>query len=59
MLSEAPGVGHTRRDLTVAPVRFFSAYSYVIVYNPDSRPLEVVAILHGNRDVEHLLTDRL
>ena len=51
--------GHWRKDLTDAPVKFFSVYSYLIVYRPDKKPLEVVAILHGNRDVEPLLKDRL
>jgi plasmid stabilization system protein ParE len=34
-LAEFPGGGHWRRDLTEAPVRFFSVYSYLIVYRPE------------------------
>jgi len=30
-LAEAPGVGHTREDLTAANVKFFPVYSYLIV----------------------------
>jgi plasmid stabilization system protein ParE len=40
-------------------VKFFSVYSYLIVYRPESSPLQVVAILHGHRDVERLLRDRI
>ncbi|HEX3743001.1 MAG TPA: type II toxin-antitoxin system RelE/ParE family toxin [Bryobacteraceae bacterium] len=58
-LARTPGAGHWRRDLTEEPVRFFSVYSYLIVYRPDTKPLQVVAILHGYRDVARLLTERL
>ena len=54
-LAERPGIGHTRQDLTDRPVKFWSVYSYLIVYDSESRPLTVVAVLHGARDVEPLL----
>jgi antitoxin ParD1/3/4/toxin ParE1/3/4 len=54
-LSENPGAGHWRKDLTPEAVKFFPVYSYLIVYRPDTRPLQVVAILHGRRDVERML----
>ena len=54
-LAERPGIGHTRQDLTDRPVKFWSVYSYLIVYDSESRPLTIVAILHGARDVEQLL----
>ena len=57
-LAKTPGAGHWRKDLTHEPVKFFSVYSYLIVYRPESNPLQVVAILHGQRDVEQLLKDR-
>jgi antitoxin ParD1/3/4 len=53
------GAGHWRRDLTEKPVRFFSVYSFLIVCRPETKPLQVVAFLHGRRDVEELLKDRL
>jgi toxin ParE1/3/4 len=58
-LAGAPGAGHRRSDLTDAPVKFFPVYSYLIVYRPETRPLQVVAVLHGYRDVEHILNQRL
>jgi plasmid stabilization system protein ParE len=53
------GAGHWRKNLTDEPVKFFPVYSYLIVYRPDTKPLEVVSILHGRRDVEQILKDRL
>jgi plasmid stabilization system protein ParE len=58
-LARTPGAGHWRRDLTDVPVKFFSVYSYLIVYRPETKPLQVVAILHGYRDVDRVLTERL
>ena len=58
-LSENPGIGHYRRDLTDEPVKFYPVYSWLIVYRPETKPLQVVSILHGRRDVEDLLKERL
>ena len=58
-LAGRPGGGHLRKDLTDETVKFFPVYSYLIVYRPETSPLQVVAILHGRRDVEELLKDRL
>ena len=58
-LAARPGAGHWRKDLTDEPVRFFPIYSYLIVYRPETNPLQVVAILHGRRDVEQVLKDRI
>jgi antitoxin ParD1/3/4/toxin ParE1/3/4 len=57
-LAGSQGTGHRRRDLTSADVRFFPVYSYLIVYRPDTEPLQVAAILHGARDVAKLLLAR-
>ena len=58
-LSKFPGAGHTRHDLTAAEVRFFAVYSFLIVYRPETKPLQVVSILHGRRDVVGILGERL
>jgi hypothetical protein len=36
-------------------VKFWNVYSYLVVYDPASTPLTIVAILHGARDIERLL----
>jgi len=58
-LAANPGAGHWRKNLTEEPVKFFPVYSYLIVYRAGTTPLQVVSILHGRRDVEQLLRDRL
>lgn len=46
-------------DLTSVEVRFFPVYSYLIVYRPEAKPLQIVAMLHGSRELEALLAQRL
>lgn len=57
-LARNPGAGHRRKDLTDAAVRFFPVYSYLIVYRPETKPLQIVAILHGRREVEKIVAKR-
>jgi hypothetical protein len=40
-------------------VKLFPVYSYLIVYGPETKPLQIVSILHGRCDVEQLLGNRL
>ena len=54
-LAQHPGLGHQREDLTEKPVLFWPVYSYLIIYNPATRPLEIVRILHGAQDIPRLL----
>jgi plasmid stabilization system protein ParE len=58
-LARTPGAGHSRKDLTDEDVKFFPVYSYLIVYRPQTTPLQVAAILHGRRDVEQILKGRI
>jgi plasmid stabilization system protein ParE len=55
LLAERPGVGHSRGDLTDRPLRFWSVFSYLVVYDPGSQPLTIIAVLHSARDVKELL----
>lgn len=58
-LAEFPRAGHTRANLTAAHVRFLAVYSYLIVYRPETKPLQIVSILHGYQDVAKILSKRL
>ena len=58
-LARSPEAGHHRINLTDEEVKFFPVYSYLIVYRPATTPLQIVAILHGRRDIEQVLGDRL
>ena len=57
LLAARPEVGHKREDLTDRPIKFWSVYSYLLVGDPASAPLSIIAVLHGSQDVERLLKD--
>jgi plasmid stabilization system protein ParE len=54
-IAEKPRIGHFRRDLTRKPVLFWPVGSYLIVYNPVAKPVEIVRVLHAARDVTTLI----
>ncbi len=57
-LANSPLAGHVRQDLAPLPFRFWVVrpYSkYLIVYNPEKKPLQIVRIIHGARDVSAVL----
>jgi toxin ParE1/3/4 len=58
LLASRPEAGHLRQDLTPLPVKFWPVFSYLIVYDPAARPLAIVRVLHGRRDVEAILDQR-
>ena len=54
-LAKIPRAGHNRKDLTAEPVLFWPVFSYLIVYDPERRPMEIVRVLHGKRDLTTIL----
>jgi hypothetical protein len=54
-----PEMGYTRQGLTDCPLKVWNVYSYLIVYDPATSPLAVLAIIHGAQDVEQLLKKHL
>ena len=54
-LATTPRAGHRREDLTEDAVLFWPVFSYLIVYDPDKLPIEIVRVLHGKRDIATIL----
>jgi plasmid stabilization system protein ParE len=56
LLPQFPRTGHKRTDVrTSEPVLFWPVGSYVVVYKPEPRPVVIVGIVHGARDLDALL----
>ena len=55
MLAAHPTIGHVREDLADEPVRFWPVYSYLIIYRPETKPLQILRVLHASRDIRKLL----
>lgn len=61
-LAKHPLMGTKRQDIASLPLRFWTVTkfrSYVIVYLPETVPLQVIAVLHGKRDLKEVLAGRL
>lgn len=54
-LGDVPGAGHSRQDLTDAPVKFWQVFAYFIIYDPSVQPVGIARVLHTSRDLETLL----
>lgn len=50
-IADTPGAGHGREDLTDEPVKFWGVFSYLIVYDPAAKPINVIRVLHSARDL--------
>lgn len=57
-LAAFPGMGHARDDLTDEPLRFWPVRGFLLVYRPETQPLEIIHIVSGQRDVEFLIGER-
>ncbi|SPE36897.1 conserved hypothetical protein [Candidatus Sulfopaludibacter sp. SbA6] len=55
LVGKNPGLGHVREDLTGKPARFWAVFSYLIVYDPATKPVGIARVLHGKRNVEEIL----
>src|SRR5258708_1065734 len=58
LLASSPLAGRVRKDLTPLPLRFWvvQPYSmYLIVYDPEKTPLQIIRVLHGGRDLPSVL----
>lgn len=58
-LGRAPGMGHRREDLTSYPVLFWPVGAYLIIYRAERRPVEIVAVAQGSRDIPEFLRRRI
>jgi len=58
-LAQTPGMGHKREDLTQHPVLFWPVGSYLVIYRADRRPIEIVAVTQGSRDIPAFLHRRM
>ena len=60
-VAEGPMRGHIRPDLTSRSLRFWTLTrypNYTVVYRPETTPLEIVAVIHGKRNIRRILKHR-
>jgi plasmid stabilization system protein ParE len=55
----SPGIGHRRTDIgSERPLLFWAVSRYLIVYRTSSEETVILAVLHGNRDIPAVLSER-
>ena len=57
-LADTPNSGHRRADLTGRPVLFCRIFSYLVIYAPGTKPLQILGVLHGKRNIARILKQR-
>jgi len=58
-LTDTPLAGRIREDLTSLPLRFWLVQPYRnfwIVYRPETKPLQVIRIIHAARNIPQILS---
>ena len=58
-LGGSPGIGHYHDDLLSRKYRFWNFYSYVVAYVWETRPIQVISVVHGARDLAVFFTLRV
>ena len=58
-LARNPAIGHKREDLTKFPVLFWPVGNYLIIYRVAGGLVEILAIVHGKRDIPAFLRRRI
>ena len=59
VVARTPGVGHKREDLAEnRPVLFWPMRDYLIIYKPETTPLEIITIARGSRDLSQIISRR-
>ena len=57
-LGQSPGIGHFHDDLLDRRYRFWNFYPYVVCYVWRVKPIQVIAVVHGARDLAAFLATR-
>lgn len=53
-LARQPNMGHLRSELEDDSLRVFSVYDYLVIYDPSVRPLTILRVVHGARDLRQI-----
>ena len=58
-LGRSPGIGHYHEELLSRKYRFWNFYSYVVAYDWESRPIRIISVVHGARDLSAFFAQRI
>lgn len=58
-LGRSPGIGHYHEELLDRRYRFWNFYSYVVCYAWQRKPIQIIAVVHGARELALFFSYRL
>ena len=58
-LGRSPGIGHYHEELLSRKYRFWNFHSYVVAYVWEAKPIQVISVVHGARDLAVFLALRV
>lgn len=58
-LGRSPGIGHFHEELLDRRYRFWNFYPYVVCYVWEAKPIQIIAVIHGARDLAAFVGPRL
>ena len=58
-LGRFPGIGHYHDELLERKYRFWNFHSYVVAYVWEAKPIQVIGVVHGARNLAVFLTLRV
>ena|SRR5436190_18147406 len=53
-LVQWPGLGHVREELDDAKALVIAVSGVLVIYDPTLRPLTILRVIHGARDLTHI-----
>lgn len=58
-LVQNPGIGHYHDELLSRKYRFWNFYKYVIAYAWEAKPIQIISVVHGARELAVFLSLRV
>jgi len=56
-IAAQPGIGHVRDDLADESLRVWAVFSYLIIYRPETKPVQILRVIHGACDLPTAMDD--
>lgn len=56
-LADSPGIGTPKPHLTDDPVRWWPVFRFLVVYDAEREPIDILRVIHGARDLTRLFSE--
>ena len=57
-VAASPGIGVRKPDLTADPIRWWPVFRFLVVYDAERAPTDILRVIHGARDLPRVFPDR-